>query len=92
MIIDREVAKAIRNASSSELTAIINLVKERQKALERKAAVAFAVNDKVRFDAGRRGLIEGVITKINIKTIQVKQTNGLAITWKVSPSLLKKVA
>lgn len=92
MIIDREVAKAIRNATSAELTLIVNLIKERQKSLQREAAVVFAVNDKVRFDAGRRGIIEGLITKINTKTIQVKQIDGFHTIWKVSPSLLKKVA
>ena len=92
MIIDREVAKAIRNATSSELTLIINLIKERQKSLEREKAVSFVIGEKVEFDAGRRGYIKGSIMKINSKTIQVKQTDGLGVTWKVSPTLLKKVA
>jgi hypothetical protein len=90
--INRDLAKAIRTATSDELKTIIEIVRERQKSLQKEAARAFIIGDKVRFDAKTRGIIEGTITKVNLKTVKVKQTNGLGLTWSVSPSLLKKVA
>lgn len=47
------------------------------------------IGDKVSFDAKTRGLKHGVLIKKNSKTYQVLVGS---VTWKVSPTLLKKVA
>jgi len=87
-----ELAKLIRNAKRGELNTIIELVKERQRSLAREEARTFEIGDKVTFDAKTRGIVEGIVTKINRKNLKVKQTNGLKLMWTVHPSLLKKSA
>jgi hypothetical protein len=54
------------------------------------AAQVFKVGDTVKFEAKGR-VREAVVTKVNRKTIGVKENQGLGFAWKVSPSLLKKV-
>jgi len=93
--LNQTVLKTIRNADSATLDAIIAEIRMRQRTIQQEIAVSFRKGDKVRFDAKNRGIIEGIIEKINQKTIKIKQTNGanvISTTWSVSPSLLKKVA
>ena len=78
-------------SDSGELNEMIRLIKQRRTTLAQMATNTVEVGDSVTFDAGRRGIITGTVLKINTKTVQVKQTNGLGITWKVSANLLKKV-
>ena len=52
---------------------------------EQLAKAKFSVGDKVSFNTKRGGTVTGEITKINTKTIVVKE--GFT-SWKVSPSLL----
>ena len=87
--LNQTTLKTIRNADKNTLDAIIAEVKNRQREMQREIGNAFNVGDKVWFDANRRGRIEGMISKINQKTIVVKTPT---VTWKVTPSLLKKVA
>lgn len=47
------------------------------------------LGDQVMFDAKTRGIKRGVLIKKNSKTYQVLVGS---VTWKVSPTLLKKVA
>ena len=91
MIIDRDVAKFIRNANRDEVNTIINLIKERQREITRQESRKFTVGDRVSFDAKTRGVITGEITKVNRKTVKVK-ADGVGFMWVVSPSLLKKVS
>ena len=91
MIIDRDVAKFIRNANRDEVNTIINLIKERQREIARQESRKFTVGDRVSFDAKTRGIITGEITKVNRKTVKVK-ADGVGFMWVVSPSLLKKVS
>jgi hypothetical protein len=51
--------------------------------------IALQVGDTVSFDAKSRGVKTGVLIKKNTKTFQVLVGST---TWKVSPTLLKKVA
>lgn len=45
---------------------------------------------KVRFDGGNRGIRTGRVSKINRKTVTVKDDNGVT-TWRVAPSLITVV-
>jgi len=51
--------------------------------------IALKIGDTVTFDAKSRGVKTGVLIKKNTKTFQVLVGST---TWKVSPTLLKKVA
>lgn len=90
--LNQTTLKTIRTADHETLNAIIAEIKARQRSMQQEIAVSFSVGEKVTFNAKRRGIVEGLITKINQKTVKVKQTNGLGTTWSVSPSLLKKVS
>lgn len=80
-----EALSGISNNETFEAARLLLL--ERQRALQTLNAMAFRVGQRVVFDARSRGIVFGVITKINAKSIKVKATSGM--TWKVSPSLLK---
>ncbi len=74
---------------NDELNAVVRAIKDRRTYLARQQAVTFAVGDRVSFAA--RGMqVLGTVTKINIKTVQVRQSNT-ATVWKVHASLLRPV-
>ncbi len=72
----------VKGASTAELH-------EFKSILDRQLRVSFKVGDKVRFDAGYRGVITGRVTKVNQKTVSVKADTGM--NWKVHPTFLSKV-
>ena len=75
--------------SSDDYNKVVNEIKVAGRNMQRSIKQAFSVGDMVQF-SGKRGNTErGEIIKINPKTIVVKTD---FITWKVSPSLLKKVS
>lgn len=73
-----------------EINQVIAAIRTRQAELQSRAAMAFMVGQKVNFKGKFGGTVQGVVTKLNRKTIEVKAETGT--TWKVSPSLLKTVA
>ena len=85
-----DAIQAIRAIKSNDdLNRIIEAVKLQSTWLARQKAVTFRVGDQVSFAA--RGMqVLGNVTKVNTKTIQVRQSNT-ATVWKVHASLLKPV-
>ena len=80
---------AIHKMNNDELNAVVRAIKDRRTYLARQQAVTFAVGDRVSFAA--RGMqVLGTVTKVNTKTILVKQDNAYT-TWKVHASLLRPV-
>ena len=80
---------AIRKLDNNEIDRAIGEIKARRTYLARQSANTFQIGDRVSFAA--RGMqIVGTVTKINFKTVQVKQSNT-ATVWKVHASLLKPV-
>jgi hypothetical protein len=80
---------AIQKMNNDELNAVVRAINDRRTYLARQSANTFQVGDRVSFAA--RGMqVLGTVTKINIKTVQVKQSNT-ATVWKVHASLLKPV-
>lgn len=74
---------------SDDYNQIVAEVKAASRNMQRTIKQSFSIGDMVQF-AGKRGNVErGEIIKINPKTIVVKTD---FVTWKVSPSLLKKVS
>jgi sulfate adenylyltransferase subunit 1 (EFTu-like GTPase family) len=80
---------AIHKMDDNQLNAVVQAVKDRRTYLARQTAGTFQVGDTVSFAA--RGMqVVGTVTKINVKTVQVRQNNSLTV-WKVHASLLKPV-
>jgi len=80
---------AIHKMDDNQLNSVIQAVKDRRTYLARQTAGTFQVGDTVSFAA--RGMqVVGTVTKINVKTVQVRQNNSSTV-WKVHASLLKPV-
>ena len=81
--------KSIFDCDRDELSQASDMLKRAWSMEQQKAVNNFKIGDKVQFDAGNRGgIISGIVTKINQKTISVKTDTS---TWKVSGSLLSKI-
>ena len=80
---------AIHKMNGDQLNQLVQAIKDRRNFLTRQKAVTFAVGDLVSFAA--RGMqVLGTVTKINVKTVQVRQNNSHTV-WKVHASLLSSV-
>ena len=88
--LNQTILRTIANADNATLDAIIDQIKARRGQIQTQIGGSYPIGDTVKFDARSRGIITGTISKINQKTIVVKTT--MSGTWKVTPSLLKKVA
>jgi hypothetical protein len=86
----QKAIQAIRAIESNEeLDQLVETFKLQRTFLARQVAVTFRVGDRVSFAA--RGMqVLGTVTKVNIKTVQVRQDNSLT-NWKVHASLLSPV-
>lgn len=71
-----------------DLDHVVELHEARSRNLITLSAMKFTVGDTVQFTSGAR-LIEGIVEKVNRKTINVSTHTQ---KWRVSPSLLTKVA
>jgi hypothetical protein len=65
------------------------VAKAAQMRASNASKAALKIGDEVQFDAKSRGLKRGILIKKNPKTFQVLVGS---VTWKVSPTLLKKAA
>jgi len=81
-----QINELIHELSSQDL---IRLARLAQFLANTKASGEINVGDEVTFDAKSRGVKVGILIKKNPKTFQVLVGST---TWKVSPTLLKKVA
>ena len=68
---------------------LLFVAKAAQMRAQNKAKSDLKIGDEVQFDAKSRGLKRGILIKKNPKTFQVLVGS---VTWKVSPTLLKKAA
>lgn len=83
------VISLIHQMNSDELNQTVEAIKLRRTYLVRQTTAAIQVGDTVSFAA--RGMqVVGTVTKVNTKTVAVKQNNAYT-TWRVHASLLKKV-
>jgi len=81
-----QVHKLLMTLSREDLAIVSQSVYNRLQIMNQ---TAFKIGDKVTFDAKTRGIKEGVVIRKSKKTIQVLVG---PVTWKVSPSLIRKVA
>lgn len=71
----------LSKATDTDLTLLRDII-------SMKMRIQFKVGDKVWFDAKTRGIVKGVISKMNAKTAKVR--TDLGVQWTVSPQLLQK--
>jgi len=84
------MATLMAKMEGNDFSTVASMFKQAQGLRQKIAAGVFKVGDTVKFEAKGRTR-EAVVTKVNRKTIAVKETQGLRFDWKISPSLLKKV-
>jgi hypothetical protein len=75
--------------TSEDYSKVVTELKAAGRNMQRDIKQGFSIGDRVSFSGKRGGEERGEIIKINPKTIVVKTD---FVTWKVSPSLLKKVS
>jgi len=73
-------------ADSSQMKEISQMFNMQFKAKTQMAKNSFSVGQNVFFNDKRGQRIEGVVTKVMIKNVQVSTDAGL---WRVAPTLLK---
>lgn len=83
------LALIIQNLDKLSPTDLISVAKMAQQRAQAKVKSELLLGDEVTFDAKSRGIKIGILIKKNPKTFQVLVGST---TWKVSPTLLKKVA
>jgi hypothetical protein len=92
--VENDVTKIdIDRLSEAELVDLNHRVVERLRFLQQMRAHAemleFSIGDRVCFHAEGHGLVEGMLTRYNRKTVTVIADGGRQ--WNVSPSLLRRV-
>ena len=84
----------IDRLSEAELVDLHHKIVERLRFLEQMRAHArmldFSIGDRVCFESGNRGLIEGILTRYNKRTVTVITDDRRQ--WNVSPGFLRIVA
>jgi hypothetical protein len=82
----------IDRLSEAELVDLNHRIVERLRLLQQMRAHAemleFSIGDRVCFHAGGHGVVEGMLTRYNKKTVTVITDDGRL--WNVSPSLLRR--
>lgn len=73
-------------ADSSQMKEISQMFNMQFKAKTQMAKNSFSVGQNVFFNDKRGAKIEGVVTKVMIKNVQVSTDGGM---WRVAPTLLK---
>ena len=89
-----ELLEEVKEMDQEELTKLVHAVTDRRDYLRAKDLEGFRVGDKVSFEGGRgsnRATYRGVIEKINLKTIGIKEDGRPWSKWRVSPSLLTRL-
>jgi len=85
----RTAIQAIRGMSNDEINEIMEAIRLQRNFNSKDAVRSFMVGDTVKFNAGpRRGMRYGTVTKVNIKNIKVRTTDGA--NWNVAATLLEQ--
>jgi hypothetical protein len=82
----------IYQMDNAQINEVIDAIKLKRTYLAKQATRAVVVGDIVEFD-GRGRTIRGKVTKVNQKTLQVREDRGglVATNWKVTASMVRKV-
>lgn len=81
----KECAKAIGKMSKEQVSKVYGLLKAREDRMSLAATLNFQIGDRVQFDAGSKkgGILCGVVSKVNQKTLKIKQNDSRTI-WTVT--------
>ena len=82
-----KINKEISLLNNSEINSVIQMIKNRRTELSMVAGYKLSVGQKVQF-SGRGMIVKGRITKINLKTAIVSESNSPK-QWKVSINMLE---
>lgn len=82
--------KLFSKMNNNDLDLVAALHRSRLSSLSAAVASQFYVGETVKFRDKVGQIVEGVVQKVNVKTIKVLV--GGSARWSVSPSLLTKVA
>ena len=82
-----EIQARIENCTNQEINSVIQMIKNRRTELSMVAGSKLSVGQKVQF-SGRGMIVKGVLTKINLKTAVVSESNSPK-QWKVSINMLE---
>jgi len=85
------VLDQIQRMDNAELNRVVAAVKAQRTYNARSVTRKLLVGDVVGFDANTRGYITGRVTKVNPKTVLVKDSST-GTQWKVAASLLEPAA
>lgn len=82
----------IHQMDNAQINEVVEALKLKRQYLARQATRAVMLGDVVEFDARGRKVI-GTVTKVNQKTLQVREDRGglVSTNWKVTASLVAKV-
>ena len=81
------INKQISLLNNNEINSVIQMIKNRRTELSMVAGSKLSVGQKVQF-SGRGMIVKGRLTKINLKTAVVSESNS-PNKWKVSISMLE---
>lgn len=81
------INKQISLLNNNEINSVIQMIKNRRTELNMVAGSKLSVGQKVQF-SGRGKTVKGRLTKINLKTAVVSESNS-PNKWKVSISMLE---
>ena len=81
------INKQISLLNNSEINSVIQMIKNRRTELSMVAGSKLSVGQKVQF-SGRGMIVKGRLTKINLKTAIVSESNSPK-QWKVSIGMLE---
>ena len=82
-----EIQARIENCTNQEINSVIQMIKNRRTELSMVAGSKLSVGQKVQF-SGRGMTVKGRLTKINLKTAVVSESNSPK-QWKVSINMLE---
>lgn len=86
--------KSLEGLSNEELLkvnkVIVTIIKSERARKNQVISMTLKRNDKVKFNAKRRGIVHGTILEVKRTTASVMSTEGMR--WKVALTLLEKVA
>ena len=86
-----QAVEAIRKLeSSSQINQVIEAIKLQQTYVARNAARSVQVGSVVTFEGRRGNTVTGEVTKVNQKTIVVRDSNTQA-QWKVTASMVSVI-
>ena len=81
----------IYQMDANELNQVVEAIKLKRTSLARQPTRSVIIGDTVSFEARGR-MVVGKVTKVNIKTLTVREDrNGSVTNWKVSATLVNNV-